>query len=375
MALAGRSTRRSSGGSRVLVAALVVTLIVLLIDASVKSRSQNPVERLSAQAWVDQTLPLIRASTEQGQQINAIRADSLSQKMTASAIASQVNQTAAAAASTYRSVKRLVPPTTYSSAGGLLDACMLLREQAASTVAKTLVATLSGPPTPTPSASSDLSSAALKFQSGDQLYQLFTQSLPGLGVTMPASAWATNAGLFQSPKVGTFLDALRNSTNLTPIHKVVVQAVSTSPPAESVVKGIQVLPNAQSITVEVDVANEGNQVESGLSVTATILPAVKEYPTKHILESLPPGVAQSLTLGGLYPVIGRPVTLTVTVTPPAGSALAPVTRTLTFEMPMPGTALTTTTTTPGAKSHPAKGKNTTGTSTASTTVPRQSPGA
>jgi hypothetical protein len=360
MALAGRSTRQGGGGSRVLIVAVVLTLVVLLIDASIKSKSPTSAQRLSGQAWIDQTLPLIQASTEQGQQLNAVRQNGLT--MSASVISSQVKQTAAAAATTYRSAEKLVPPSDFGSAGGFLDACLLLREQAAATFAQSLVSTLSGPTTPAPADSTELASAVQKLQSGDDLYQLFSQGLPGLKVQMPPSVWASNPSLYQTSSLGVFLDALRSKTSLTPVHHLVVEALSTTPQAESLDKNVQVLPNASSITVDVVVANAGNQVESNLTVIASILPARTAPSVKEFIQSLSPGGAQSQTIGPLYPVIGQATSLTVTVSGEADSSAAPATKTLTFEMPAPNTALTTTTT--------AAAPSTTGPTTGTTVAPK-----
>jgi hypothetical protein len=353
--------------------AVVLTLVVLLLDASIKSKSQSPTQRLSGQAWIDQTLPLIRASTQQGEQLTAIRQNGLT--MSASAIATQVKQTAAAASSTYQSAKKLVPPSNYGSAGGFLDACLLLRQQAAEAFAKSLVATLSGPATPAASDSTDLATAAQKLQSGDDLYQLFAQGLPGLQVQMPASVWDSDASSYQGPSLTVFLDALRSKTSLTPVHHLVVEALSTTPQAESLYNSIQVLPNASSITVDVVVANAGNQVENNLTIVAGILPARTAPSVKEFIQTLAPGGAQSQTIGPLYPVIGQATTLTVTVTGEADSPTQPATKTLTFEMPAPNTPLTTTTTTaPPSGTTPSTTPTHTGSKNSTTTTTTKTAG-
>ncbi|MBO0694058.1 MAG: hypothetical protein J2P58_14235, partial [Acidimicrobiaceae bacterium] len=167
MALAGRSTRRG-GGNRLLAAGLVVTLIVLLVDASIKSRSDNSVQRLSAQAWIDQVLPIIRDSTAEGQELNAIR--TRWQDLGAPTITSQLHRTVGSAASSYKRVAKLVPPAGYGSAAGLLDGSLLLREEGSAAVAKTLTATLSGPSPPPPSDVRALASAGEKLTLGDEMY-------------------------------------------------------------------------------------------------------------------------------------------------------------------------------------------------------------
>lgn len=359
MALAGRTTRRG-GGSRLLIAAVVLTLIVLLVDASLKSRSNNSVQRLSAQAWIDQVLPLIRSSTAEGQQLTTIRTGW--QTMSATSIASQLKQTAGSAASNYQQAVKLIPPASYGSAGGLLDACLLLREEASSAMAKTVISSLSGPAPPAPSNSSALASAGQKLQLGDQVYQLFTQTLGGLDVKMPSSTWVNNTGLYQQASLDVFLSALRNKTNLQPIHQVVVESFTTTPQPETVVNKIEVIPYSPTFNVGVVVANTGNQVEKNVSVTAQVLPAVKQPSLREFLGPMQPGNPVSLSIGPLFPLRGQPITLTLTV---AGSNDLPTsTKTVTFEMPNANATLTSPTTTPpparpGGSAAKKKGKKTT----------------
>lgn len=323
---------------------MLATLVVLLIDASMKSRSTGPVKELAAQAWMDRALPLIRASTEQGQQIESLASDGLT--MTAAAITAQADRTAAAARRTYAQAVKLNPPVTVSTAAGLLDAALLVRSQAASTVAKVMVGTLSGPATAAAASASSasLAASASSFSFADKAYVLFTKNLPHLGVTPPPSVWAANPALFQNPRLTTYLQALRNAINLTPVHQLQVVSLATNPGAESLDGKVQVLPLQSAISVAVVVGNTGNQVEKNLTVTASISPAVKAPSAREYITSLAAGGDQALTIGSLYPLAGTPVVLTVTV---SGSTrgLAPATQTLTFEMPKAGQTIPTTTTT------------------------------
>jgi ribosomal protein S7 len=371
MALAGRSPRRAGGGRKILIVAVLVTLVVLLIDASIKSRSTGPGKELAAQAWVDRALPIIRDSTEQGQQIESLASDGLT--MTAPAITAQADRTAAAARATYAQAVKLSPPATVSTAAGLLDAALLVRSQAAATVAKVMVGTLSGPATAAAAAASStaLAASASSFAFADKAYVLFTKNLPNLGVTPPPSVWAANPALFQNPRLTTYLQALRNATSLTPVHQLQVVSLATNPGAESLAGNVQILPLQSSISVAVVVGNTGNQTEKNLTVTASISPAVRAPSAREFITSLSAGGDQALTIGALDPVAGTPVVLTVRVTGTT-SGLAPATQTLTFEMPKAGQAIPTTTTTtvaPPAATTPttvAGGKTGTGTTT---TVP------
>jgi len=312
-----------------LAVGIAVTLIVLVIDASIKSRSANPGERLSAQAWIDQVLPLVRNSTAEGQQLNAIRSDW--QTLPASTIASELRQTSASAASTYKQAEGLAPPVSYGSAAGLLDGSLLLREEGSSAVARATIATLSGPSPPASGEATALASAGEKLQLGDQMYRLFSQSLGGLDVKMPKSAWVRSAGEYQQQSLSLFLSALRNKVNLEPVHQVLVESFTTTPQPETLSGGVEMIPYSPTLTVGVVVADTGNRMEKNVTVTAAVLPAVKQPSLREFLGPLHPGNPVSLSIGPLFPLRGQPITLTLTV---AGSTDLPTaTKTVHFEMP------------------------------------------
>lgn len=322
-----------------LVLALLVTLIVLLIDVSLKSRSDNSVERLSGQAWIDQVLPVVRTSTADGQQLNTIRTNW--ESMNGATISSDLKRIEASTAASYKAVQKLVPPARYGSAGGLLQACLLLREQGAKAMANTLLTTLAGPVVPAPDDATAIASAGQKLQLGDQVYGLFAQNLPGLGVTMPPSAWIGDKTLYQQAPLRAFLASMRSKVDLQPVHRVVIESYTTTPQPETVKGHLQVIPYSPTFTVGVVVANTGNQEEDDVTVDVETLPAVKQPSLRESLGPLAPGAQVSLSIGPLFPLSGQPVTLTMAV---AGSTdLPPATKTVMFEMPTPGTSPTTAT--------------------------------
>ena len=92
MALASRSARRSGAGRRWLVIGIVITLLVLLIDAALRSRSPGPSQRLAAGAWIDRVLPIVSSSTAEGQQLAGIWTDGVQTSPTS--LSSQLNQIA-----------------------------------------------------------------------------------------------------------------------------------------------------------------------------------------------------------------------------------------------------------------------------------------
>lgn len=168
MALAGRSPRRD-GGRRLLAFGIIITLIVVIIDASMKSRSPTAASRLAASVWVDRVLPIIEASSTQGRVIDQIRnmsgisstsgvsgststsipgaitsgstssgSTDAGSSVSATSIMSELNQTAAAAKRTYAQLEALRPPDSLAGAAGLLQASLLVRSQGTAMMAQAI---------------------------------------------------------------------------------------------------------------------------------------------------------------------------------------------------------------------------------------------
>ncbi len=358
-------------------------MLVLLIDASLHSRSAAPQEQLSAARWVDRVLPVVAASTEEGQQLAAIWAQGLT--MSASTLSSDLNQIEAGAASAYHQVETLHPPSTLLGAAGLLQAALLARRDAATAVAQALLGQISPDATGSGPAVSAIEGAVNDMVVGDRAYQLFAQSMPRGSATLPPSVWAGDLAPYKTQTLAVFLASLRNAVSTAPVHEIKIFAVSTTPaPVTSRSHGnVEVLPDATAMTLTVVIADTGNQEEKGLTLTASISSSNGTSSVRDFLD-LQPGQARTIVgLGPLNPAQGVDVTLTVTVTPPAGSSTPPATQSLTFWMPGPPPSSTTSTPPPSTTSTPPAGASSTTapagassttrapTSTTSTTVSRK----
>lgn len=389
MTLAGVPSRRRGAGLRWITIGVVATILILLIDASLKSKSPTPARRLAVGAWVDQVLPAITSSTTQGQVIAGIWSGGLSRS--GPALAALIDGAAARSASDYATVSRLDPPTSLGGSAGLLEASLLARSRAASTVQKVLLATLgaaAGPSSPRASTDSAgappsaeaplLAQAASDIAVGDQAYALFLSTFPAsAGVKMPPSAWGSDLKPYQTQPAQIFLTALQSAVATSPLYQLSIFSVSTNPSPITTSGSTLVLPDSSSISVDLVVADTGNQPASHVTVTATISPAGAGPSTAKDFVNLAVGQAYAISgLGPLSAPRGTPVTLSVTadVTPPAQSgtaggqaaAVKSATTTLTLEMPAPPPTTTTTTTTPaGSRSATAS----------STTVPAGAGGA
>jgi hypothetical protein len=367
MALASRSARRGGAGRRWLLIGVVITLFVLLINASLQSRSPGPRQELAAGAWIDRVLPVITASTEEGQQLAAIWANGL--RTPAISLSAQLDQIALGAAHNYQQVLALRPPINVAGSSGLLEACLLTRSEAAAALRDALrpvLLTGAGPPGGTNGADpvvTAIQTAGNDLQVSDQAYRLFISSLPKLGVTIPPSTWAADPTPYQIGAAQIFLTSLHSALSTTPIHEVKIYSVTTSPAPVSTNGGTELLPNSSLMSVTVVIADVGNQPEKGLTVTASIVPGGTSSSVRDFVD-LGAGQAHTIVgMGPLGPPQGVPVTLTVTVTPVAGSATPVVTQTL--KLMMPGTAPPSTTT--STVTPPASTSTTSTTSTSSST--------
>jgi hypothetical protein len=339
MALVSRSVRPGSAGRRWVVTGIVVALFVLLIDASLHSRSSGPDKQLATGAWVDRVLPLVATSTEEGQQLAAVWTNGL--QMPVTSVSNQLDQVAAGATSAYRQASALRPPDDLVGPGGLLAASLLSRSDAAVAVRDALDPVVLGKQPAGAAALAAIAAAGQDLQVGDQAYRLFLQSMPNVGVALPSSLWDANPAPYQPAAAQLFLASLQSATSATPVHQVRIDSIATSPNVVSLQGNVHILPDSASMSVTVVLSDTGNQPENNLAVTAAITPGGGATLARAIV-SLVPGQAQTLqNLGPLDPRQGVDVTLTVTITPPAGSPTPPVSQPLILLMPASPPSATT----------------------------------
>ncbi len=336
MPLAGRSRRRGNA-KWWLVAGVVATLLVLLVDASIKARPAGPGRTLAADAWADRVLPVIGDSTSQGIELNQLRANGTG--MNATALTAQYHQVVQQANTSLSTVKGLSPPAQVNVANGLLTACLQTRAQAATTIWQAVMQFLAAPLGTDPTAAvTAISNAVAQFGVANQAYQLFVKSMPNLHVGWPASTWDPMPAAYSQPALTSFLTTVRRGSGLASAPDLAVVSVTTSPAAVSVDGTTQVLAPSAALTVQATVSNVGNVEEKGVAVTASISPAGSPPGSVSQPVTLQPGQVATLTLGPLHPPIGPTVTLTVSMPPSPGETdTGNNTSSLAFVMP-PATA-------------------------------------
>lgn len=352
MVLAGRPSTGDGGRQRWLVLGLVITAIVLLIDASIKTADPARARQLSAQAWLDRSLVIVGQSNVQAAELNGFRTATTTD-LTAAEVTGELSAMTTGAQTSYRELEALRAPAALAPAADLLQACLLVRAEAAATVSSVVEASLGGPRAPaartatapqTGTAAHRLTAAVGQLQLADQAYRLFATHLPAsVGMTVPPSTWVTSAGLYTTGSLQVFLDALRSRVSLAPVHSVSIVSVATTPTPLGTTgprQSIEILLPSTALAVTAVVGNLGNQDETGLTLTATISPATGT-PTVSRRFDLAAGATTAVTLAPLTPRLGRTVTLTISVGAAAGSPTAAVSRTIRFVMPAPTSSSTT----------------------------------
>ncbi len=357
---------------------MVLTLLVLLVDASIKSRSQAPVRQLSGQEWVDRVLPLIGQSNVSGRELEGFRSSS-SAKLVPATASTDLNAMVNGTKRTYESYLKLTAPNSLAGSAGLLQTSLLVRSQAAAAIAAAVRTQLASPTTTATSsgAQRQITAAVSQLEIADEAYSLFTKRLPSSVGGAPASVWLTDSSsaLYAPAKLQVWLAGLHSRISLAAVHRLRVVSLATAPGPVGGSRGTtETLAPGTHLQVTVVVGNVGNQPADNLDVKAAISASTGTASATTVIPSLAAGSDTTVALGALAPRIGVPVTLTVTVSPQKGSPTPAVNRRLVFTMPSPTSSSTTTTTStpPAPPKSKAKGSTTTTKTGATTTTTKPS---
>lgn len=318
MAVGGRRRRRRKPWW--LLFGVLLSLVVLLVNAAVSARSKGPSERLAALAYLDEVRPSVERSTELGGELRQVRTDAA--KLGRDGVNRRLDRVHDTAERVLGAVRAAEPPPPLKTQHSLLVAALAMRARATSTVTAALVQALGTDP---PAAAIDaLVGAGEDISAADRAYDVFLSGLPKAeGVdtdVMPPSRWRTDEHEWARPELTIFVNSLRSSSTLAPVHDLAVVLVSTEPSPVGSENGALVLPALNALRLQIVVANAGNETEKRVTVVATVTPAegAGTPDTARDFVDLLPGQRQALTLGGLrIPPVGVS-TLTVVIGPVEG---------------------------------------------------------
>jgi hypothetical protein len=310
--------------------ALLATVLVLVVNAALSARSPGPVRQEAEQSYLDQALPAIQQSSQQGLDISEVLAQALT--LTPATLISHLNEDLSQVQQTLAAVQRLNPPAAVKTAQTLLVAALDIRAAGAKALAQAIMIALSSQP---PSAGVNaLTQVGLDFQAADRAYSLFQQAMPAQNTPIPNSVWVTNAATYSAASLSVFVDSLRSHGSLAPVNEVAVVLVTTNPSPVNLLNGVQILPVAPSLSLQIVVANTGNQSVTNLTVTASIAPS-QTGPVQSARDfvDLTPGQTRTVDLGGLRLVTGQTTTLTARIDPAPGQTdVTDTSKVITLEM-------------------------------------------
>lgn len=326
---AARSTRRR--GRPWLFFALLATVLVLVINAAMSARSPGPVRQQAEQSYLDQALPAIQQSTQQGLDVDTVRSQALS--LSPATILSHIGEVISESKVTLTAVEKLNPPAAMKNAHSLLVTALDMRYAGTEALRQALATALSAQPVD--AGVQALATVGSDYQASDWAYTLFQQAMPTVvAPPLPASQWVTDPGEYNATSLTVFVSSLRSVGSLTPVHDVSVILVTTDPLPINVLNGVQVMPVAKNLNLQVVVADVGNQPENNLEVSASIAPSVIG-PTQSVRNfvDLTPGQSKTVSLGGLRALTGQATTLTTQIQPALGQTdTADISKVITLEM-------------------------------------------
>ncbi|HEX3425194.1 MAG TPA: hypothetical protein VHT30_03625 [Acidimicrobiales bacterium] len=308
-----RSTRR--GGRPWLFFALLATVLILVVNAAMSARSPGPARQQAQQSYLDLALPAIQQSSQQGLDVNDVLTQALN--LSPATVANHLHEDLTQAQQTLAAVEKLNPPADMKTAQDLLVSVLDLRASGTKALSQALSSVLD---TQNPEAGvGALANVGLDFEAADRAYGLFRSALPAQGTPIPNSVWVTNTANFGTDMLSVFVNSLRAHASQIPVNSVAVVAVTTNPAPVNLVNGVQILPFQHSLSLQVVVANTGNQAESNLTVTASIAPSANG-PTQSVRNfvDLAPGETRTVGLGPLRPLDNQATTLTASIQVVAG---------------------------------------------------------
>lgn len=246
--------------------AIILSALVLVVNAAVSARSDGPSIHQSELAYLDGVRPLVERSSQEGADLVDVRENAVG--LGRDAVARRLERVARDAGDVLGEGRRLVAPASLREAHDLLIAALAIRAQATSSMHQALVGALgSQAPELVVGAVVDV---GRDMAAADRAYQLFTVSLPKSEVVLPPSQWEKDDAAWSSPLVASFVASLRSSTMLSPVHDLAVLLVDVDPAAVGTEGPVSVIPTVKNLRLQIVVADNGNQAEHHVTVTATI---------------------------------------------------------------------------------------------------------
>ncbi len=270
MAVAGR--RGSVEGRRrsprrlpkLVLSAMVVTLLVVIVNSIVSSSSEGPDPALE---FADRVRPAVDRSTRQAGALEELRSSvgGLGRDGVQKGLERLVRESKALVAE----VSAVPTSGKVRESQGLLLTCLTTRDHALATITAAVKGKFeTGPPE---AAVDALVTSGRDLAVSDRAYELFLQRLPAKARrSMPPSVWLSDPSRFDRPEMASFVGTLRAEAGLVPVRDLAIVTVTTDPAPVATDGFHRVLPLVKVLKLQVVVANAGTMVEKRVPIEAVV---------------------------------------------------------------------------------------------------------
>lgn len=258
------------GPMRPVVVVLLVLSVLVVGTIVLGANHTSPTEaRTQALAYLDQVRPAIERSSATGRDVAALRDHAVG--LERDLLNRQLERIGSDADGALADVR-----TVSTSKGGLAQNLLIGALGGRATAVKALRGALGQAvdgQAPALPAVQSLADVGRDLEAADGAYRLFGRNLPAGSDPPPESRWVPDPQSWSAPILGTFVIALRNSKVLAPVHDLAVVVATPDPgPLGEEPGKVQVLAQVSAIRLQIVVANQGNQSEKAVPLTASTQP-------------------------------------------------------------------------------------------------------
>jgi len=296
----------------VVVVFLVLSVLVVGIIVLGANHTSPGESRTQAVAYLDKVRPFIERSSATGRDLTSLMKEVV--KLERDLFDRQLTRIEIEADSALADTRDVSSAPGGALAQDLLIGALGGRSSAVKALRGAIDVTLDGA-APAVTAIQALAEVGRDLEATDGAYRLFTRNLPRESDAPPESRWVPDAKEWSIPFLGTFVTALRNSSVLAPVHDLAVVVATPDPgPVGQEAGKVLVLAEVPTVRLQVVVANQGNQPERDVPVTATTQPFDGSPPSSdRTTVDLEPGQRRALDVlelsppatGGTFAIIVR----------------------------------------------------------------------
>lgn len=304
---------RSSRPLRLLVFAVLLTAIVLVINAIARNTGGGPDARLT---YLDSVRPIALRSAENGADLNELKAQA--SELEGDALARQLTEIRREARAIARAVDRVDVSDEMRADHGILVTVAEVRADALARFEEVLRQAVE-PGADAADAVEGLVAVGTELTVADRAYALFVErAAEDAEPSMPPSVWVGKAEDWARPELAAFLATLRAGQALAPIADVGIITFTTDPEAVGIEGDSLVLPATRDgLGLSVVVVNMGNQRHRQVTVEIAVTSADGTTDTARNFVDLDPGQRVTVDVGNVRLVPGS-ATLTVRTAPVVG---------------------------------------------------------